>query len=150
MEVSCCFVLYVCLSLEFSWQLHWWYFPHHHIHFRLGCCPCPIQWGWQQTDEHVPLFSFRKSRGQKKLLIFPNFLTVCKSCIHHLKSLGPGRFEWNLRYVIFNLISLIDSWGMSYEIYLKWMSLDVTDNGSTLVQVMACCCQATSHYQNQC
>ena len=21
-----------------------------HIHFRLGCCPCPIQWGWHVTS----------------------------------------------------------------------------------------------------
>ena len=30
------------------------------------------------------------------------------------------------------------------------MSMDLTDDKSTLVQVMAWCCQATSHYLNQC
>ena len=41
-------------------------------------------------------------------------------------------------------------WGISYEIALRWMPLDLTDDKSTLVQVMAWCRQATSHYLNQC
>ena len=42
------------------------------------------------------------------------------------------------------------SWGISYEISLRWMPLDLTDDKSTLVQVMAWCRQATSHYLSQC
>ena len=38
----------------------------------------------------------------------------------------------------------------SHEIALMWMSLDFTDDQSTLVQVMAWCRQATSHYLSQC
>ena len=41
-------------------------------------------------------------------------------------------------------------WGISYEIALRWMPLDLTDEKSTLVQVMAWCRQATSHYLSQC
>ena len=41
-------------------------------------------------------------------------------------------------------------WGISYEIALRWMPLDFTDVQSTLAQVMAWCCQATSHYLSQC
>ena len=41
-------------------------------------------------------------------------------------------------------------WGISYEIALRWMPLDLTDDRSTLVQVMAWCHQATSHYLSQC
>ena len=37
-----------------------------------------------------------------------------------------------------------------YEIALRWMPLDLTDDKSTLVQVMAWCHQATSHYLSQC
>ena len=43
-----------------------------------------------------------------------------------------------------------DGWGISYEIALRWMPLDLTDDKSTLVQVMAWCRQATSHYLSQC
>ena len=37
-----------------------------------------------------------------------------------------------------------------YEITLRWMPLDLTYDESTLVQVMAWCRQATSHYLSQC
>ena len=40
-------------------------------------------------------------------------------------------------------------WGISYEIALIWTSLDLSDDKSTLVQVMAWCRQATSHYLSQ-
>ena len=47
-------------------------------------------------------------------------------------SLAPGKFEWNFRYVIFKQILVIDGWGISCEIALIWMSLDFTDDQSTL------------------
>ena len=43
---------------------------------------------------------------------------------------------------------MIDGWGISCELALRWMSLDLIDK-STLVQVMAWCRQATSHYLSQ-
>ena len=61
-----------------------------------------------------------------------------------------GKFEWNFRYLIFKWILVIDDWGISCENSLIWMSLDFTDDQSTLDQVMAWCCQATSHYLSQC
>ena len=67
-----------------------------------------------------------------------------------INSLAPGKFEWNFTYVIFKLILVIDGWGIYFEIALIWMSLDLTDDQSTLVQVMAWCRQATSHYLTQC
>ena len=36
------------------------------------------------------------------------------------------------------------------EVSLRWTSLDLNGDKSTLVQVMAWCRQATSHYLNQC
>ena len=43
------------------------------------------------------------------------------------------------------LILMIDSWDIFCEISLRWMSLDLADDKSTLVQIMAWCCQAASH-----
>ena len=40
--------------------------------------------------------------------------------------------------VVYNLISVIDGSGNFQEITLRWLSLELTDNKSTLVQVMAC------------
>ena len=67
-----------------------------------------------------------------------------------LNLLAPGKFEWNFRYVIFQGILVIDGWGISCELALRWMSFDFTDEKSTLVQVMAWCHQATSNYLSQC
>ena len=51
---------------------------------------------------------------------------------------------------MFKLISVTDDWGISCKIALRWMPLDLTDDKSTLVKVMAWCRQATSHYLSQC
>ena len=68
-----------------------------------------------------------------------------------LNSLAPGKFELSFRFVIFKQILMIDGRGILCEIALIWMPLrDFTDNQSTLVQVMAWCHQATSHYLSQC
>ena len=44
---------------------------------------------------------------------------------------------------------MTDGHDISSEIALRWTSLDLNDDKSTLVQVMAWCHQATSHYLNQ-
>ena len=75
---------------------------------------------------------------------------VCEVDIWNANSLTPGKFEWNITYVIFKWILVIDGWGISCEIALIWMSLDFTNDQSTLVQVMAWCRKANSHYLNQC
>ena len=67
-----------------------------------------------------------------------------------LNSLWPGRFYWNFRWVLFKPIAVIDGWDTCCQIALRRMSLDLTGDKSTLVQVMAWCHQATSHYLNQC
>ena len=67
-----------------------------------------------------------------------------------LNSLAPGRFKVNFRWVIFKLILVVIGWGISCETALIWVSLDHTYVKSTLVQVMAWCRQATSHYLSQC
>ena len=72
-------------------------------------------------------------------------MTVCG-----LNSLAPVRFQFNFRKVIFKLTLVNGGWGISYENALRWMPLDLTDDTSTLVQVMAWCRQATSHYLSQC
>ena len=66
-------------------------------------------------------------------------------------SLAPGRSECDSKNVIFNLVFLlIGIFRSSQDTALRWMPQDLTDDKSTLVQVMAWCCQATSHYLSQC
>ena len=76
-------------------------------------------------------------------------MTSWKGNSFHINSLAPGKFELNFRYVILKWILVIDGSGISCEIALIWMSLNFTDDQSTLVQVMAWCRQATSHYLSQ-
>ena len=45
---------------------------------------------------------------------------------------------------------MIHGWDISREIAPWWLSLDLTDDKSTLVEVLAWCRQATSHYLDQC
>ena len=52
--------------------------------------------------------------------------------------------------MIFKLSLVTDGWCVSCEIALRWISLDLTADKSTLVQVMAWCHEATSHYLSQC
>ena len=76
--------------------------------------------------------------------------TPVRSWMVQVNLLWPGRFSWNFRWVLFKPITVIDGWDTCCEIALRRMSLDLTDDKSTLVQVMAWCRQATSHYLNQC
>ena len=45
---------------------------------------------------------------------------------------------------------ITDGCDISHEIALRWLSLDLTDDKSTLVQAMAWCSQVTCHHLNQC
>ena len=63
--------------------------------------------------------------------------------VHHVNSLVPGRFDSNFMSANFKLILMIDG---CFEIALRQMSLDLSDEKSTLVQVMAWSCQAINHY----
>ena len=64
--------------------------------------------------------------------------------------LAPGRYCSNLKLVIFKLILRIDILRFFSEIALRWMLQHLTDDLSTLVQVMAWCSQTRSHYLSQC
>ena len=67
-----------------------------------------------------------------------------------VNSLPRGRHWCKLKLAIFQLIWRIDTLSIVYEITFMWMSSNFTDNLSTMVQVMAWCHEALSHYLNQC
>ena len=51
-----------------------------------------------------------------------------------VNTLAPGRCGFNLKLVIFKLILRIDILSYSYEIALRWMTQDLTDDQSTQTQ----------------
>ena len=67
-----------------------------------------------------------------------------------IDSLAPGRPGCHFKTAIFNLVLLIAIFTSSKDNALRLMPRDLTDDKSTLVQVMAWCHQATSHYLSQC
>ena len=60
------------------------------------------------------------------------------------------RSECDSKNVSFNLVLLIGVFRSSHHNALRWMPQDLIDDKSALVQVMAWCRQATSHYLSQC
>ena len=86
--------------------------------------------------------------------IFPwlcSSLSFVWSTLLYIKNtMAPGGSQCDFKNIIFDLALLIDIFKSSYDYVLKWMPQDLTDDKSTLVQAMAWCRQATSHYLNQC
>ena len=67
----------------------------------------------------------------------------------HNNSLAPGKFGNNYKYVTFNLSLRLHMISNYCEVVFRKMPQPLTDDRSTLVQVMAWCLQATSHYLSQ-
>ena len=68
-------------------------------------------------------------------------------------NLGKLLLKWAItsHQNVWNVITLVNGgWSISYKIALRWMPQDLTDDKSTLVQVLAWWRQATSHYLSQC
>ena len=65
-----------------------------------------------------------------------------------VNSLAPGRFENNFQMSFLNS-SWTDTLSNSCETVLRRMPQNLSDDKSTLVQVMAWCRQAPSHYLSQ-
>ena len=99
------------------------------------------------NPSHSSLFFSSKKH---KYVYALDFIPRHNKKLKGIDSLTPGKFEWNVTQVILKLIFVIDGWGISCEIALKWLLLDLIDDKSTLFQVMAWCHQAPSHYLKQC
>ena len=98
-------------------------------------------------DIHLQAISYDIKIGSTRFhLKFPSRSTTGRWD----NSLASGRSKCDFKNVIFNLALLIGIFKSSYDNVLRWMPRDLTDDKSTLVQVMAWCCHATSHYLNQC
>ena len=123
-------VLHIFLTFHLPDVLSSW--PSIFLTFHLPDVPSP--WRSIFLTFHLPMAA--------------RYWLFCRNSL--VDSLAPGKFEWNFRHVIFKQILLNDGWGISCEIALIWISLDFADDQSTLVQVMAWCHQATSHYLSQC
>ena len=66
-----------------------------------------------------------------------------------INSLAFGRSHYNFGSKILKFIPMNSSLGACWEIALRWLPQNLS-NVVNMVQVMAWCHQATSHYLNQC
>ena len=64
---------------------------------------------------------------------------LCVTRPQWVNSLAPGRPRCHFKTAIFNLVILIVIFTSSKDNALRWMPRDLTDDKSTLVQVMAWC-----------
>ena len=85
---------------------------------------------------------------EPKMVRLPKYICVTRP--QWVNILVPGRSGWDFQNAIFNLVLVIGIFRSSYDDALRWMAQDLADDRSTLVQVMAWCHQATSHYLGQC
>ena len=100
-----------------------------------------------QRTSNVERFSMSSWHYGSKNLLRTCYYNLCQE--RWLNSLAPGRSWCDSRNTIYNLISLIDICRSSYDYVFRWMLQHLTDDKSTLVQVIAWCRQATSHYLGQ-
>ena len=108
--------------------------------------------GWSRTyiGTHLKLCkkytrqprSHVSQSGHSRIIAMQRFVVVCFAVIISTRiisiiladfsSLNPGGFESNFQ-------ADISDWWLPFEIVLRWMSLDVNDDKSTMVQVMVSC-----------
>ena len=81
-------------------------------------------------------------------MLFALFVKYTFMCVCIYRPLGD--YNKILEKITFKLILVTDGCDISSEIALRWTSRDLSDDKSTLVQVMAWYRQASSHYLNQC
>ena len=84
---------------------------------------------------------------RKQRILIQNELDNSNTCIN---SLPLGRWGKKSKYLVFKQMQQLDSISIYGGNALKWMPQNRFANKSTLVQVMAWCHQATSHYLSQC
>ena len=119
-EICKLFCIWIPSYFDFMWFINWILQSQYHWVWLPGC-------QWINTEEYAYGYTWGP-----------------------FNSLAPGGFENIFQNVFFKLISWIDTLSNSCETALRSMPQNPSDDKSTLVQVMAWCRQAASHYLSQC
>ena len=97
-------------------------------------------WVEHGTDLHL----------QKTPHTLPSQASYGESIVRISENINHDLTHWPLGDLNENFQANCSDYSISCEIALRWMPLTLTDDKSTLVQVMAWCHQATSHCLSQC
>ena len=108
----------------------------------------PRYWPFVRGNHRSPVNSPHKGQWRGALI----FYLICAWINGWVNNREAGDLRRHrVHYdVTVMLILMADVWGISYRMALRWMRLYLTDDKSSLVQAMAWCLQAISHYLNQC
>ena len=102
--------------------------------------PCSVNTGLHVSSSVVCLCCWPKhnlSGSGEGFLVSKQGTGSQKGSKHsNVNTLVPGRLKWNFRKVNFYLNLVLDGWGISCEITVRWLSLDLSDDKLTSVQVM--------------
>ena len=124
-----------CIKLMFMTPQEWPYIKHIRRWFYSEFISLPCKWhGWAD----ICVSPSPTERG----MLQENYVNTMAPWITRILTHWPlGDLNEILKNVTFELILMIDGWGISCEIAPIWISLEFTDDQSTLVQVMAWCRQ---------
>ena len=89
----------------------------------------------------------RRHNGDITNRVYWSYIASCTTVHGNIKSFAPRKCDSYIKSMIFKLMLGIYTLSISCKIALRRMPQDLTDDSVTLVQVMAWCRQATSHYQ---
>ena len=113
----------------------------------------------RSEPSHWQLNFFKSTRSFKQIFLIKKIireahLSSSTTCFKHLHFKNKCWLTHcplgNFHLSKLNLIFVNDGWGISSEVPIRETSLVRTNDKPTLVQVMAWCRQATSHYLSQC
>ena len=102
-----------------------------------------------QKKGQCELITWHNNFGFIHTTLSTQSVNVLKWC-YVINSLVTLRCGSNLKSTISDHMLKINFMGNSCDISLGWMPHNTLDDKSVLAQVVAWCCQATSHYMNQC
>ena len=137
MHISFCFLHYIINPCVALWTRRLWQSLSHSLCLRSAddvTIDCAIHY----KTRHFTDLGLRIKRCFASRLQWQRWL------------IAHARCGCNLKLVFFYLIWRIDICSIYDNISTRWMSQDFIDHLSTLVQVMACCHQATGHFLSQC
>ena len=103
----------------------------------------------KQNIYHLHAYFFLRFQLPQRLMSCHCVKPAKSRCYMLSNTLVPGKCSNYFKIVIFLFMSQIEFLSTFCEIALRCMPHNPID-GSTLVQVIAWCCQATNHYPSQC
>ena len=107
-----------------------------------------------KIENYILRITFKSPRNQwvKFSILGVTPAARCSILLQPCLNLIIGPWDIWMKFRVLNFTDNFSDWWLGYLLWtcLRWMSLDLIDDKSTLIKAMAWCRQATSHYLSQC